>query len=132
MAPAPVKDSDPTIGRLIADATADVSTLVSKEIQLVKSELKVSVKTSGIGIALLCAAGFLMLLVIILASITAAYLIHWNGSGLALHWSFGVVTLFYLVLGGLLALIGVKKIKKTKGPERAIRQAKATSELLKR
>ena len=34
---------DPTIGRLVADATRDVSTLVSKEIQLAKSELKVSV-----------------------------------------------------------------------------------------
>ncbi|MFC6153891.1 phage holin family protein [Nocardioides yefusunii] len=132
MAPAPVKDSDPTIGRLIADATADISTLVSKEIQLVKSELKVSVKTSGIGIALVCAAAFLMLMFLILASITAAYLIHWGGSGLALHWGFGIVTLFYLVLGGLLALIGIKKIKKTKGPQRSIAQAKATTALLKR
>ena len=40
--------------------------------------------------------------------------------------------LFYLLLAGLLALIGVRKLKKIKGPERAIRQAKASQQLLKR
>jgi high-affinity Fe2+/Pb2+ permease len=132
MAPAPIKDTDPTIGRLIADATQDISTLVSKEIQLVKSELKITARTSGIGVALLCAAAFLLLIFIILLSMTAAFLIHWGGAGLALHWSFGIVTLFYLVIAGILALVGVKKIKKVKGPERAIRQAQASKALLKR
>ena len=40
---------DPTIGRLVADASRDISTLVSKEIALAKSELKVSIKAGGIG-----------------------------------------------------------------------------------
>ena len=132
MAPEPVKDSEPTIGRLVGDATRDISTLITKEIQLVKSELKVSVKTSGIGIALVAAAAFLMLMVLVLLSITVAYFIHWGGDGLALHWAFLIVTGFYLVVGGLLALVGVKKIKKAKAPERAIRQAKATAGLVKR
>ena len=33
---------DPTIGKLVTDASRDISTLISKEIQLAKSELKVS------------------------------------------------------------------------------------------
>ena len=132
MAPAPVKDSDPTIGRLIADATQDISTLVSKEIQLVKSELKITARTSGMGVALLSAAAFLLLIFIILLSMTVAFFIYWSGEGLALHWAFGIVTLFYVLLAGLLALIGVRKLKKIKGPERAIRQAKASQQLLKR
>ena len=45
-APSP---DDPTIGRLVADASRDISTLVSKEIELAKSELKVSVQAGGIG-----------------------------------------------------------------------------------
>ena len=49
MAIEPVKDTDPTIGRLVTDASRDISTLISKEIQLAKSELKVSVKAGGIG-----------------------------------------------------------------------------------
>ena len=49
----PVKPDDPTIGRLVADASRDISTLVSKEIELAKSELKVSLKAGGIGAGLL-------------------------------------------------------------------------------
>ena len=55
----PVHDTDPTIGRLVTDASRDISTLVSKEIQLAKSELKVSVKTGGVSIAMFAAAAFL-------------------------------------------------------------------------
>jgi high-affinity Fe2+/Pb2+ permease len=132
MATAPIKDTDPTIGKLIADATSDISTLVNKEIQLVKSELKVSVKTSGIGIALVSAALFLLLIFIVLLSMTVAFFINWGGEGLDLQWAFGIVTLFYLLVAVVLTLIGVKKIKKTNGPERAIRQAKAAKGLLKR
>ena len=49
---------DPTIGRLVTDASRDISTLISKEIQLAKTELKVSVKNGGIGIGLFAAAVF--------------------------------------------------------------------------
>ena len=48
---------EPTIGRLVNDASRDISSLISKEIQLAKSELKLSVKFAGVGIALFAAAG---------------------------------------------------------------------------
>ena len=99
MATEPVKDTDPTIGKLVADASRDISTLVSKEIQLAKSELKVSVRAGGLGIALFAAAGFIAVLAIIMLSVAIAYLIHWNGSGLSLHWAFLIVFGFYLLLG---------------------------------
>ena len=37
MANEPVKDTDPTLGKLVMDAQRDISTLISKEIQLAKS-----------------------------------------------------------------------------------------------
>ena len=37
MAPEPVRDTDPTIGRLVTDASRDISSLIQKEIQLAKS-----------------------------------------------------------------------------------------------
>ena len=83
MAPEPVRETDPTIGRLVADASRDISTLVSKEIQLAKSELKVSIKTGGIGLGLFAAAAVVAVLAIIMLSVAIAYLIHWNGDGLA-------------------------------------------------
>ena len=132
MATEPVQNTDPTIGRLVSDASRDVSSLIHKEIELAKSELKVSVKAGGMGIGLFAAAAFLLLMFLVLLSITVAYFIHWGGSGLALHWAYLIVTLFYLLVAVIQALVGYSKVKKAKAPERAIRQAKEAKTLLKR
>lgn len=128
----PATDADdPTIGRLVHDATKDISTLISKEIQLAKSELKVSVKAGGTGIGLFAAAGFLAVLAVIMLSVAIAYFIHWNGSGLALHWAFLIVFGFYLLLTVLLVFIGVRKVKQVRAPERAIEQGREIPKALK-
>ena len=129
----PVQPSpeDPTIGRLVADATRDISTLVSKEIQLAKSELKVSVRAGGMGAALFAAAAFLLLLAVIMLSLAIVYLIHWNGSGLSLHWAYLIVFALYVLLAGLLGWVGVKKVKQVKAPEKAIEQGKEIPRALK-
>ena len=132
MATEPIQDTDPTIGRLIGDASRDISSLISKEIQLVKSELKVSAKFGGVGVGLFAAAAFLLLIFIVMLSMTIAFFIYWGGAGLELHWAFGIVTLFYLLVALLLAFIGFRKVKKVKAPERAIRQAKEAKNLVKR
>jgi hypothetical protein len=131
MAPEPVRDTDPTIGRLVTDASRDISSLVSKEIQLAKSELKVSVKAGGLGIGLFAAAGFVAVLAIIMLSVAIAYLIHWNGDGLDLHWAFLIVFAFYLLVAGLLVFVGIRKVKKVRGPEKAIAQGREIPRALK-
>ncbi|ANH37985.1 hypothetical protein I601_1552 [Nocardioides dokdonensis FR1436] len=129
MAIEPVKDTDPTIGRLVTDASRDISSLISKEIALAKSELKVSVKAGGIGAGLFAAAGFLGVLAIIMLSVAIAYFIHW--AGLGLHWSFLIVFGLYVALAGLLVLIGIKKVKQVRAPEKAIAQGKQIPSALK-
>ena len=124
-------EDEPTIGRLITDAQRDISSLITKEIQLVKSELKVSAKAGGVGIGLFAAAAFLVVLAIIMLSVSIAYFIHWNGKGLDLHWAFLIVFALYLVIAGLLAFIGVKQVKQVKAPERAIEQGKQIPSALK-
>ncbi len=131
MAPEPVRDTDPTIGRLVTDASRDISSLVSQEIKLAKSELKVSVKAGGLGIGLFAAAGFLAVMALIMLSVAIAYLIHWNGSGLDLHWAFLIVFAFYLLLAALLVFVGVKKVKQVRGPDKAIAQGKEIPRALK-
>jgi len=123
------QDGDPTIGRLVADASRDISTLVSKEIELAKRELKVSVTNGGVGAAMFAAAAFMMVLALIMLSIAAAYFIHW--AGLGLHWAFLIVFGFYLLLGMLLVLMGVRKVKRVRAPERAIAQGKQIPRALK-
>ncbi len=127
----PVKDDEPTIGQLVADATRDISDLVKKEIELAKTELKVSVNFGVAGIVFFAVAGFVALLAVILLSWAFVYLIHWNGDGLDLHWAFLIVTGAYLLLAGLFVLLGVKKVKKVRAPERSIRQGKQIPAALK-
>ncbi|WP_210651218.1 phage holin family protein [Nocardioides sp. SYSU D00065] len=131
MSHAPIQDPDPTLGKLVMDAQRDISSLISKEIQLAKSELKVSVKHGGVGAGLFAAAAFLALLAVIMLSVAIAYLIHWNGDGLDLHWAFLIVFALYVLLAGLLALVGLKQVKKVKAPERAIEQGKQIPQALK-
>ena len=124
-------EGDPTLGKLVMDAQRDISTLISKEIELAKSELKISVKHGGLGVGLFGAAAFLGLLAIIMLSVSLAYFIHWNGSGLDLHWAFLVVFALYLLIAGLLAFIGIRQVKQVKGPEKAIKQGKQIPQALK-
>jgi uncharacterized membrane protein YqjE len=132
MAHEPVQDTDPTIGRLVSDASRDVSSLIRNEIRLAKSEIQVSVKAGGIGIAMFAAAGFFALMALIMLSVAIAYFINWNGKGLSLHWAFLIVFGFYLLVAALLAFIGVRKVKKVRAPEKAIAQANEAKQILKR
>jgi hypothetical protein len=127
-APSP---DDPTIGRLVADASRDISTLLSKEIELAKSELKVSVRAGGTGIGLLAGAAFIAVLGVIMLSFTIVYFINWGGAGLALHWAFLIVTVFWFLVTALLAWIGIRKLKTVGPPERAIEQGKEIPKALK-
>jgi hypothetical protein len=125
----PVQD-EPTIGKLVNDASKDISTLISQEIQLAKSELAVSFKNGGVGVGLFAGAAALVLIAVILASMTIAYFIHMTGLDLA--WSFLIVTLAYILIAAVFVFIGVRKVKKVRGPERAISQARASAESFRR
>ena len=132
MAIEPVKDTDPTIGRLVSDASRDISSLITNEIRLAKSELQVSIKAGGLGIGLFAAAGFFSLMALIMLSVAIAYFINWNGKGLSLHWAFLIVFGFYLLLAALLGFVGLRKVKKVRAPQKAIAQAQETKQVLKR
>jgi len=132
MAEQPLPDTDPTIGRLVSDATRDVSSLIRNEIKLAKTEVQVSVKAGGTGIGLFAGAVFFVLMGLVMLSMAFAYLINWNGDGLALQWAFLIVFGFYLLVAALLGYIGLRSVKKVRGPEKAIAQAQETKQVLKR
>ena len=130
MAVEPLRE-EPTIGRLVKDAQTEFSTIMRKEIQLAKSELKVSVTAGGLGTVLMLAAAFFLVLFIIILSEAAAYFINWNGDGLSLHWAFLIVAGFWLLIAVLCTLIGIRKFKQVKAPERAIEQGREIPRALK-
>jgi hypothetical protein len=125
----PSKD-DPTIGRLVADASRDISSLLRDEIALAKSEIKVSIKAGGIGAGMFAAAAFLLLLAVIMLSVAIAYFIAFTGLDLA--WCFLIVFGLYVLVAGLLAFIGFRNVKRVRPPDRAIAQAQETKNVLSR
>ena len=119
---------EPSIGQLVASASRDVSTLVRNEIALAKSEIKVSVRAGGLGVALFGAAAFLLVLGVIMLSVAFAYFLHMTGLHLA--WCFLIVFVVYAAVAGVLAFVGVRAVKKVRPPERAIHQAQETKKAL--
>ena len=113
---------EPTLGRLVADASRDVSTLIHSEIALAKSELRVSVRAGGMGAAFLAAAGVLGFLILILFSLTVVWFLVW--AGLDPWWAYLIVTAFYVVVAGILAVIGIRKLKQVRAPEKTISTTK--------
>ncbi len=120
---------DPTIGRLVASASRDISALVHSEIALAKSELRFSAKAGGVGAAMFVVAGFFGLLITVLLSIAGAYFLVM--AGLDPAWAFLIVSGAYLILAMLLIAIGVWLVKKIKAPEKTIATAKEIPAALK-
>ncbi len=128
---AAVDAEEPTIGRLVADSSKHVSTLVRSEIELAKSELKVSVKAGGIGAALLAVAVFLLVLGVIMLSAAFAFaLVRWFDIGA--DWAFLIVFGAYLLVALVLMLLAVSRFKKVSAPQRTIDTTKETVAALKR
>jgi hypothetical protein len=122
---------EPTIGRLIADTSKDISTLVRSEIELAKTELRFSVKAGGIGIALFAVAGFMALLAIVMISISFGFGLT-NIEGIGPSLAFLIVFGVYLLIAIIAAFIGVRKVKQVRAPEKTIEAVKDNKLVLKR
>ena len=123
-------DEDPTIGKLVADTSRDLSALIRGEIELAKTELRFSVKAGGMAVGLFAGAVFLVLLSIVMISIALALFLNWLYFGLAT--SFLIVFGIYVLVAALLAFIGIRKVKQVKAPEQTIAAMKSNKQVLKR
>lgn len=97
---------------------------------LAKAEVKqnITVPLSG-GLVMLVVAGILALDALMLLFVTAAWGIH--RAGVPPWGAFGIVTLVVFVITGILAMVGVKKLKQVKAPEHTIGAAKSLVDDLK-
>jgi hypothetical protein len=120
---------EPTIGRLVADASRDISSLIRGEIALAKSELKISVRAGGIGAGLVGGAAFFALLAVVLLSIALALFVDMI-PGINIAVAFLIVFVLYLLVAAILAMVGVRKFKQVGPPERAIAQAQKSKDIL--
>lgn len=121
--------ADPSLGSLVASATKDLSALVRSEIELAKLEVRDEVKHAAKGGAMFGAAGFLGIIALVLLSIAFAEAL--VSLGLAAGWAFLIVAGVYILLAGVLALIGKQQVGKVGAPERTIRTTKESVSALK-
>ena len=112
-----------TLGQLVSDASRDVSELVRYEIALAKAEVQSDIKRGVTGGALVGAAALLAVYATVALMIAA-------GLGLAEFmpaWlAFIVVAVAFLLIAGILVLVGRSQFGRIKPPERTIRSTKET------
>lgn len=121
---------DQSLGELVAAATGNVQKLVRAELELAKIELKADAKKAAIGGALFAIAGLIAGVIVILMSISFAYML--VGLGMWRWAAFAVVSGLYLLLAALLILIGWLRIRKIDGAKRTRQTLQDGVKMLKR
>ncbi|QIG38668.1 phage holin family protein [Microbacterium sp. 4R-513] len=134
---APLDDSTPSerqaantsLGELVSQVTGDMSTLMRKELELAKAELRESAKTTAKAGAMLGAAGYAGHMTILFLSITLwwalGYLI---GNG----WSALIVAVLWGIVAAILFAVGRSNMKKVQGAPQTVETLKEIPETLKR
>jgi uncharacterized membrane protein YqjE len=121
---------EPSVGTLVQSAMADMSTLIRSEIELAKAEVGRSAKKAGISVGLFGAAGVFAAFAGIYFFVTVAEAL--TALGLPRWVSYGIVTVFLLLLAGIAAFIGMRMIKKIEKPERTLETLRDLPELAHR
>ncbi|HJQ03742.1 MAG TPA: phage holin family protein [Jatrophihabitans sp.] len=114
----------PSIGTLVADASANFSKVLHGEIELAKLEITSSVKNAGTGAGMFGAAGVLLVFSLTFGLIALA-----EGLvtiGLWRWLAYLIVFGFLVLLASILILIGIRKVKRVKAPKQTIETTKST------
>ncbi|MEE6177112.1 phage holin family protein [Mycobacterium sp. 050134] len=117
------KAVEPSIGDLIKDATAQVSTLVRAEVELARSEITRDVKKGLTGSVFFIAALVVLFystffFFFFLAELLDTWLWRWA--------AFLIVFGIMVVVGALLGLLGFLKVRRIRGPRQTIASVKET------
>ena len=98
---------DVSVGELIGELAGDLSTLLRKEMELAKAEIKTEVSKAGKGAGLLGGAGYAGLMVGVFASLTLVFLLD---LAMPLWVAALLVTLAWAVAGAVLFKSGREQI----------------------
>ena len=104
-----------SLGELLSDVTTDLSTLLRQEVELAKAELTQSAKRAGKGAGMFGGATFAAYMGILFLSIALWWAL---GNAIGHGWSALVVAVLWLVVAGVLALLGRKEIAAIRGLRR--------------
>jgi hypothetical protein len=107
-----VKADNASLGELLSDVTRDLSTLMRKEVELAKAELKQSTSRAGKGAGMLAGAGIGGHFVLLFLSLALMWAL---GAIMPLGWSALIVAVIWAIIAAVLASVGRKELKQIKG-----------------
>jgi len=120
-------DRTASMGSLIKDASAQMSTLVRAEIELAKTELTQSAKQGVVGGVFFIVAAVVGLFSLFFFWFMVGEILNiWLWRWLA----FTIVFVLMVLIAGLFAFLGLRKVKKIKKPEQTIASLDATRQSL--
>lgn len=126
-ATAPVAEP-PSIGALLSDITANLSSLVRQELDLAKAEAKQSASRAGKGAGMLTGAGLAGYFVLLFVSVSV-----WWGLGKHTGWAWSalIVAAVWAVIGAVLALLGRQQLRAVSGLDKTSETVKKIPTALK-
>jgi uncharacterized membrane protein YqjE len=122
--------AEPSLGQLVSEASTHISTLVHSEIELAKLELRSSVKNAGTGAGFFFGAAVVLVFSLVYGFQALAEGI--AALGVARWLAFLIVFVFQVIVAGLLAFLGVRKVKRVKAPKQTMKTTKETVDYLKK
>ena len=122
-------DERPTIVDLVRSAAEDGATLVREEIELAKAELRESAQRAGTGAGMFAAAGFLAFTAWFVLTFAAAFGL--VALGLPVWAGMLIVAVVYLLIAGVLGMLGRREVQKVRGLERTQESVTTTVEQAK-
>lgn len=131
---APARDAEnQSIGALVRDATTHLSTLVRAEVELARSEITAEVKQGLRGSLFFVIALTLALLLMPFLLVAAALGIDKGLPQWAVLWGgFAIVTVFMAIVAGVCALLGLRRVRRIRGPRQTMSSVRDTAAALKR
>jgi len=116
--------SQASVGELIGEVTADLSTLMRKELELAKAEMKVEATKAGKGLGMLGGAGYAGHV----AALFLSFALAWALADLfdfSLGWGYFLVALLWAVVGAVLYSKGRAQMKQVNPkPEQTVETLK--------
>ena len=112
------RHEDRSVGEIISEVMDNASTLVKQEVELAKAETRVAAAKAGKGIGMLVGAAmgaFMALFALTLLLWWVIGVLIGSSTAPALGWSGLIVTVIWLVVAGILAVVGKSELDKIKG-----------------
>lgn len=127
--------ADRSVGELIGEVTKDLSSLMRKELELAKLEVKAEATKAGKGAGMLAGAGVAGHLALVFLSLTLMYVLYslFGGNDPAdFVWAALIVTALWAVVAAVLASMGRKRLKEVNPkPEQTVETLKEDAQWIK-